>query len=179
MTASVAEITVKKWVLDGITYTPLVWRGIALTPEAVAELATAPQPAPVRRLVLQLGDEGAPRSGQAPPLNLRRVQLGGTRLPPVTFADLEVGRLEQLWIRPAGAVPQTTGRVMGGIARLDATRLGDVVWRGVQATVLTGVSIRCFHGPGMIALIGVRLGDRAESCLAAAHVVRGWEEPTP
>jgi len=30
-------------------------------------------------------------------------------------------------------------------ARLDATGLADVVWRGVQTGVLTGVSIRCLY----------------------------------
>jgi len=173
-----ATVAVERWVIEDLVYTPIVSDGRALGPEAVERLAETPQPAPLRRLHLQMADESAPRGG-GPPLCLARVQLAGARLPAVTFADLEIGRLERLWIAPPGSDPATTGRVLGGIARLHETALADVVWRGIEAGLLRGISIRAFVAPDATALVAVRLGPREESCLAGARVVHSWTESPP
>ena len=67
----------------------------------------------------------------------------------------------------------------GAIARMGTTQLADIVWGAVVGNILCGVSIRARQLPDETVLEAVRLGDRGESCLAAARVLRYWEEDAP
>ena len=158
----------------GQWYCPIVSRaGAVLGPTAVGRLAAVDAAASAGRRYLEfvLTDGSVPRNGQ-PPLHCARFRTRGALPLPLELGDsgLVVGTTEAVWV---GAGAHLLAR-----ARLHDSVLADIVWRGLQAGVLSGVCAVAdpsdepeFHA--------VRLGDLDSACLAGARVIKFWEEPAP